>query len=84
MKITHLSFDEHDNLFVEGINEKGKKEKTYIAIPPTSLGKPRVDIISMRSFIPGYTFGCENDVIVIEASVFGNKILSAPKEIIIK
>ena len=83
MEVTHLGFDEHDNLLIEGINEKGKRDHTYIAIPPAS-DEMRVDIINFRNFSQGYNFDCGEEVIIIAVSNSGNYFLSWPKEIIIK
>ena len=82
MEIRKIQLNEEDNLELIGINEKGKEESTYIAIPPA--WETRIDIISTKNIKEGYTLGCENDVIVIQASGFGNKIVWAPTDIIVK
>ncbi len=68
MKVTHVSFDEYDNLLVEGISEKGREEKTYIAVPPPKPGTAviRIDIISHKNLYAGYNFGNEDEVIIIK------------------
>ena len=77
MNITYVEFDKNDNLIIKGINEKGKIDNIYIAIPPPNE-KSRVDIINMRDFISGYNFRCEDDVIIIKVSKLGNKFLWVP------
>ena len=76
MKVTHLSFDKNDNLVIKGINEKGKEELTYIAIPPTEY--PRLDIISTIIIKEGYNFDCGENLIIIRVSNFGNEFIKTP------
>ena len=82
MRVKRIRFNEEENLELIGVNEKGKEELTYIAIPPA--WETRIDIIISKNLKQGYVFGCEEDVIIIKASKFGNQILWAPLEVIVE
>ena len=84
MEVKKLRIDKSGNLQIGGVNAKGRKENTWIAIPPNS-GPSRLDIISFKTLDPIYNYGCEDDVIVLRVGreSYETEILWAPSHVII-
>ena len=80
MEVKKIRFNKEGNLEIEGINEKGKKASTYIAIPPPDHS--RVDIISTKELIVGYNFDCE-DSIIIRVTPTEKLFLWVPKGVVV-